>query len=135
MDRYGISYTDYLRMGGNSYSNSKEGRGLFETAAQYAHAAIYNATKGRMGWGIDDPNHYVPYAVSELSFEIIELYAAYASRRGITGKSQSSDGVSESETCRSLAEREAEVDELILRYLENETLPDGTPLLYRGCSV
>ncbi len=130
---YKLSYTSYLRMGGNSYPEEK--RGLFETASSYAETAINNATKGRMGGGVDDPDSFIPCAVSELAFEIIELYAAYASRRGISSKSQSADGVSESETCRSLAEREAEVDALILRYLENETTPDGTPLLYRGCSV
>lgn len=53
----------------------------------------------------------------------------------LSSKSQSSGGVSESESysVRTTAEANAEMQGIVFDYLAMETDVDGTPLLYRGC--
>lgn len=137
MTGYGSGYCNYK---GNFCDEEKRGHfchgfcHLKEQADDYASSLIDSATQKRVEAMLKRGKR-VPEEVYFLCYELMDNYIAEAKVRGISSRSQSVDGVSESETYKSIAEKEEEIEALIFRYLGNVTDDNGTPLLYRGCSV
>lgn len=138
---FALSHIEYLHMGGKYYPK-ETGRDGFYSAALSAMAMIETATHGRLRnvegsaeYGYECGTVSINDLLKRLLFELVENFGAYATRYGVSGKSQSTEGVSESETYKNVAEREREAEALIFRYLDGITDDNGTPLLYRGCSV
>lgn len=80
----------------------------------------------------------VPAQAKALCRDLVEyIYKNQLADKVISGKSQSAGGVSESESyaVKTKEDISADIDNLICDYLSDVKDDNGTPLLYRGCSV
>lgn len=80
----------------------------------------------------------VPENVKALCADLVDYYAANVTNgKVISSKSTSAGPVSESEsyTVKTSEDVENDLENMIYSYLGSENDDNGTPLLYRGCSI
>ena len=121
-----IEYQEYLGIGGICDATA------FIRNIDRACGIIDNATHNRIECMAE-----VPQRVKALCRDLVEYLARYStSDTVVSSRSQSSGGVSESESyvTKTDVELQAEIDNMVADYLMVETDDKGTPLLYRGCS-
>lgn len=122
-----LTYNEYKGLGGTLEATA------FNRNITRVTGIIKNATHGRL-----DKMSTIPSTVKALCMDLIEyLHNNPANSKLLSGKSQSANGVSESEsyTVKTKEEQEIEIDTMICDYLLSEKDDNGTPLLYRGCAV
>jgi hypothetical protein len=119
------SYNDYLSFGGE-LDDSAFNRNVYK-----ALAVLNRETKGRLNKMAE-----MPLEAKTLLREMIDFYEKNSKTKSVlTSKSQSSNGVSESESYLTVSELEQgeQLETLITSYLMSVCDDNGTPLLYRGC--
>lgn len=122
-----LTYEDYRTIGGTLDETA------FNRNIDRVCGIVTNATHNRV-----EAMHGVPKEVKSVCRELVEYFAEhFGSSRQISNRSQSAGGVSESESyvIRSTEERAGEIDDILYDYLGSVTDKNGTPLLYRGCSI
>lgn len=121
-----ITYQEYLEIGGTVDITA------FNRSIYRVCGIIDGATFRRI-----EKMSVIPEAVKALCRELMDyLTVNTTAERTVTGKSQSSGPVSESESyaVKSNEEQAEEINNIICDYLLSVTDDKGTPLLYRGCS-
>ena len=122
-----LTYDEYRNIGGTLDETA------FNRNIDRVCGIVTNATHNRV-----EAMHGVPKEVKSVCRELVEYFAEhFGSSRQISNRSQSAGGVSESESyvIRSTEERAGEIDDILYDYLGSVTDKNGTPLLYRGCSI
>ena len=122
-----LTYDEYKTIGGTLDETA------FNRNIDRVNGVVTNATHNRV-----EAMHGVPKEVKSVCRELVEYYAEhFGSSRQISSRSQSAGGVSESESyvMRSAEEHTIEINNILFDYLGNVTNKNGTPLLYRGCSI
>lgn len=122
-----IEFDEYLDMGGVLDSTA------FNRILDRACAIIDNATKKRI-----EIMEEVPRQAKACCRDLIEyLNAAEIGEKAIISKSQSADGVSESESYanKTADDRQNDIDNILCDYLLSVKDSNGTAVLYRGLNV
>ena len=122
-----LTYDEYRNIGGTLDETA------FNRNIDRVCGIVTNATHNRI-----EAMHGVPKEVKSVCRDLVEYYAEhFGSSRQISSRSQSAGGVSESESyvMRSAEEHTIEINNILFDYLGNVTDKNGTPLLYRGCSI
>lgn len=122
-----LTYEEYVNIGGVL------AEAAFKRNIDRACGMINNATFNRI-LSMDK----VPAQVKPLCRDLVDYIDNNMSVQGtVSSKSQSSGGVSESEsyTIKSKEEQLQDIDDMICDYLLSVNDDNGTPLLYRGCSI
>ena len=123
-----LTYDEYFSQLGGKLDQTAFNRNI-----DRACGIITNATHNRV-----EAMHGVPKEVKAVCRELVEYYAEhFGSSRQISSRSQSAGNVSESESyvMRSAEEHTSEINNILFDYLGSTTDKNGTPLLYRGCSI
>ena len=123
-----LTYEEYFSQLGGKLDQTAFNRNI-----DRANAIIDKATFNRI-----EPMRGVPRQAKALCRDLVEYFADnFGSSRQISNHSQSAGNVSESESfvIRSTDERAGEINGMIKDYLGSLTDNNGTPLLYRGCSI
>lgn len=123
-----LTYEEYFSQLGGKLDQTAFNRNI-----DRANAIIDKATFNRI-----EPMRGVPKQAKALCRDLVEYFADnFGSSRQISNHSQSAGNVSESESfvIRSADERAGEINDMIMDYLGSLTDSNGTPLLYRGCSI
>jgi hypothetical protein len=123
-----LTYEEYFSQLGGKLDETAFNRNI-----DRACGIIDNATFNRI-----EPMHGIPRQAKALCRDLVEYFAEnFGSSRQISNHSQSAGNVSESESyvIRSTDERAGEINDMVRDYLGNLTDKNGTPLLYRGCSI
>ena len=121
-----LAYQEYLDMGGVLDATA------FNRNIDRACGIIDNAVHCRI-----DSMAEVPWQAKALCRDLIEYFEVNTvTEATVTGRSQSSGPVSESESyaVKSKEEQALDIDNMLYDYLMSVTDDKGTPLLYRGCS-
>ena len=121
-----LTYEKYKEIGGEQSETA------FNKNINRACGVIDNFTAGRI-----EKTKEIPLQVYDLCRELVDYFAGnFGSSKQISSASQSSGGVSQSESyvIRSIEERAGELNDLVKDYLLNVKDDEGTPVLYRGCS-
>ena len=119
------SYNDYLSFGGEL------DEAVFSRNVYRALAVLNCETKGRLNKMAE-----MPIEAKALLREMVDFYEKNSKNKSVvTSRSQSSNGVSESESYLTVSELEQgeQLDALITSYLMGVCDDNGTPLLCRGC--
>lgn len=122
-----LTYEEYRTIGGQATQTA------FDKTIYRVCGIVANATHRRI-----DKMQSVPDEVKALCRELIDYcVSTIPQAQSITGKSQSSGGVTESESykVKSDIEQQQDIDRLLRDYLMTVTDDDGTPLLYRGIRI
>lgn len=122
-----LTYYEYKALGGILDATA------FNRNITRATGIIRNATHGRL-----EKMTTIPSTVKALCIDLIEyLHNNPIDNKPLSGKSQSANGVSESESykVKTKEEQEMEIDAMTCDYLLYEKDDNGTPLLYRGCAI
>ena len=122
-----LSYGAYTELGG------KLDEAAFKRHIVRACGMIDSATFARV-----HAMKSVPCPVKALCRDLVEyLEEADETTAPVASHSQAAGGVSESvsSSVKSTDERKTELDNMIFDYLYTVTDDNGTPLLYRGCSI
>ena len=120
-----LEYDEYIEYGGGLEPTA------FDRYSVRATSRIRHATFGRI-----DRMEVIPIEVKHLCRDVIEyLHNNSSVEKQVISASQSQGGVSESETysSKSLAEKDADIENLIEEYLASVVDDMNVPLLYRGC--
>ncbi len=121
-----------------TFDEYKELGGALDEAAfirniNRVNGIIRNATHCRI-----EKMQSVPDEAKALCRDLLDYFHAYpTTEKAISSKSQSAGGVSESEgyTVKSKEEQAEDINNMICDYLLCIKDDNGTPLLYRGCTV
>lgn len=122
-----LTYEEYVNIGGVL------AEAAFKRNIDRACGMINNATFNRI-LSMDK----VPAQVKPLCRDLVDYIDNNMSAQGmVSSRSQSSGGVSESEsyTIKSKEEQLQDIDDMICDHLLSVNDDNGTPLLYRGCSL
>lgn len=121
-----ISYEEYSEMGGIC------SKAVFDRNITRVSGIINNNTSCRV-----EKMKSVPQEIKALCRDLIEYLDSNMHNKNISSKSQSAGNVSESESyaVKSNEQQMSDIDEMICDYLLSVKDDNGTPLLYRGCSV
>lgn len=122
-----LTYEEYKKIGGTLEQTA------FDRIIIRACGDIDNHTNGRIR-----AMEKIPDEVKCLCADLVDFYSQNTSSGlTITSKSVSAGPVSESETysAKSSEDVSYELDALFASYLGNIADDNGTPLLYRGCSI
>lgn len=119
-----LTYDEYIGIGGTLDLPA------FSRQIDRVSAFVRGYTFGRI-----DKMAVVPAAVKACCRDLVELYGQAKANNGVTSRSQSAGGVSESESYAAPTADDIELEAyfLIRAYLSEEIDDCGTPLLYRGC--
>lgn len=121
-----LTYEEYSNMGGVLDLTA------FNRNIDRACGIIDNATHNRIECMAE-----IPQRAKALCRDLVEYLARNDTTEvAVTSRSQSTGGVSESESyvTKTDTELQADIDNMIVDYLMAETDDNSTPLLYRGCS-
>lgn len=122
-----LRYDEYTELGGELEPTA------FGRYSIRAFSRIRQETHGRI-----DRMSEIPVEVKYLCRDIIDyLHNNSTVDKQIVSASQSQGGVSESESylSKSVAEKDEDIECLIYDYISSVVDDNGTPLLYRGCSL
>lgn len=123
-----IDFQEYLGIGGVCDAAA------FNRNIDRACGIIDNATHNRV-----EAMEKIPPKVKALCRDLIEYIATNFSvtEKAVSSWSEGTGPVSESVSYvqKSKDEMQNDIDELIYQYLGSESDDNGTPLLYRGCSI
>lgn len=122
-----LNYQEYLDMGGICDATA------FKRNIDRACGEIDARTKHRIRNVAD-----VPWMVKALCRDLVEYFSNNSTiEKGITSWSESSGPVSESVSYaeKTTDDSAKEINELFYSYLSGVNDDEGTPLLYRGCSI
>lgn len=121
-----LTYDEYIDIGGTLEKTA------FERVIDRACGIVDYYTQNRLQ-GEFEPSQRVLACVRDLCDGLNENKANASG--GVTSRTQSAGGVSESETysARTVEDVNAEMGNIVFDYLVSETDGNGTPLLYRGC--
>lgn len=120
-----LTYEEYLELGGEADVTA------FSRTITRACRAIDAETHGRVA-----EMAIIPDEVKELCRDLVDYYSTAAvSIAGISSKSQTAGGVSESITFGGSATVQGDVEAMIFDYLSHVKNDAGVPLLYRGINV
>ena len=122
-----LTYEEYKTMGGTLEETAFD-RNIIRVSGE-----LDSRTKCRIRGMVE-----IPYAVKVLCADLVEYYAANVTNgKVISSKSTTSGPVSESEsyTVKTVEDTENDIENLFYSYLGSLTDDNGTPLLYRGCSI
>ena len=117
-----LTYEEYLNIGGALEETA------FERNIDRVCGFLANETHKRID-GMRD----IPQEVKACCRDLLDYVAMFTSEKGVTSKSQSAGGVSESVTYKAVGEQVTEMQEIVYDYLGSVTDDFYTPLLYRGC--
>ena len=126
MERY-LTYSEYKELGGALDETA------FNRVIVRVEGIVKNATHRRI-----EQMKSIPQGVKALCRDLVDyLINNSDTEKTVASKSQSAGSVSESEsyTAKSREQISAEIENIICDYLICESDDNGTPLLYRGCSV
>lgn len=119
-----ITYEDFKNIGGIGDLTA------YNRNIVRACSIIDNATHNRI-----EAMKEIPQQAKELCRDLIDFFSNNSQvEKGITSKSQSAGGVSESVTY-SQANNQEVIEEMINDYLLSEKDDNGMPLLYRGAMI
>lgn len=120
-----LTYDEYRNIGGTLDETA------FNRNIDRVCGIVTNATHNRI-----EAMHGVPKEVKSVCRDLVE-YLAQSFDSRITARSQSAGGVSESESYATKSSEEVATDvrTMLIDYLGSVTDKNGTPLLYRGCSI
>lgn len=125
---YYLEYQEYLKIGGICDSAA------FSRNIDRACGIIDNATHNRI-----KAMKEIPSKAKALCRDLVEYIATNnnVAEKNVSSWSESTGPVSESVSYaqKSKEEMQSDIEELIYQYLGSESDDNGTPLLYRGCSV
>ena len=122
-----LTYDEYVNIGGEL------AEAAFKRNIDRACGMVNNATFNRV-LSMDK----VPEQVKALCRDLVDYIDNNMNAKGmVSSRSQSSGGVSESESYTVISKEEQlqDIDEMICDYLLSINDDNGTPLLYRGCSL
>lgn len=122
-----LTYEEYKKIGGT----------LEETAFNRNITRVYGEVDNRTKCRIQAMES-IPDGVKALCADLVEYFAANASSGAvISSKSTASGPVSESESyvVKTKDDIASEIDDMFYSYLGSLEDDNGTPLLYRGCSI
>ena len=123
-----LKYQEYLEWGGVCDSTA------FSRNIDRACGIIDNVTHNRV-----EKMAIIPSKIKALCRDLVEYITTNSSvvEKSVASWSESGGPVSESVSYvqKSKEEMQSEIDELICQYLGSEKDDNGTPLLYRGCSI
>lgn len=120
-----LTYEEYTEIGGTLKETA------FNRNIDRVCGFLANETHKRID-GMRD----IPQEVKACCRDLLDYVATVTNERGVTSKSQSAGGVSESESyaTKTADDVYGDIQNMIYDYLLNVTDYNGTPLLYRGCS-
>lgn len=120
-----LTYDEYRNIGGTLDETA------FNRNIDRVCGIVTNATHNRI-----EAMYGVPKEVKSVCRDLVE-YLAQSFDSRITARSQSAGGVSESESYATKSSEEVATDvrAMLIDYLGSVTDKNGTPLLYRGCSI
>lgn len=121
-----LNYEEYRSFGGQL------SEAAFMRVISRVSGIIANATHSRI-----DKMSAIPLQVKALTMDLIDYCVSNPiTEKAILSKSQSANGLSESEsyTVKSKEEQSADIEALIYDHLMSVKDDDRTPLLYRGAS-
>lgn len=122
-----LTYEEYRTLGGKLTQTA------FMRIISRVSGIIASATHSRI-----DSMKVIPLQVKALTMDLIEYCVGNnVNEKPISSKSQSANGVSESESyaVKSAKEQEVDIQGLIYDHLMSVKDDNGTPLLYRGASI
>ena len=123
-----IKYQEYLELGGICDSTA------FNRNIDRAYGIIDNATHNRIECMTE-----VPQRAKALCRDLVEYLATNnnVGEKDVSSWSEATGPLSESISYvqKSKEDIQSEIDELVYQYLGSENNDNGTPLLYRGCSI
>lgn len=122
-----LTYDEYISIGGTLDKTA------FERVIVAACMVVDRHTQKRLQ-AVYEPSEAVLACIRDLCEYIYRDNDLRG--RQLASKSQSAGGVSESETYATKTGQEvnAEMCNIVYRYLSTETDDNGTPLMYRGCA-
>ena len=122
-----LTYEEYTDIGGILDVTA------FNRSIDRACGVIDNATHNRV-----EPMRGVPRQVKACCRDLLEYLAGHSVlEQYVSSKSQSAEGVSESESyvVKTQDDMLGDIDNILYDYLGKLADNNGTPLLYRGCSI